>query len=129
MPWETWPGRPGNASVSTNKHTDDRGNQIELQRLSRTDFYNIERSPLTKATKSLVSNTQKAMKLGIKIILFTIDKESKIGNMASKSVEITAPSPKLKTGKYTHTSFQPMGSLFEQSLLITLETIIVTRTV
>tara|TARA_B100000902_G_scaffold210835_1_gene200498 strand:+ start:1766 stop:2581 length:816 start_codon:yes stop_codon:yes gene_type:complete len=33
-------------------YTDDRGNQIELQRLSRTDFYNIERSPLTKATKS-----------------------------------------------------------------------------
>lgn len=33
-------------------YTDDRGNQIELQRLSRTDFYNIERSSLTKATKS-----------------------------------------------------------------------------
>jgi len=33
-------------------YTDDRGNQIELQRLSRTDFYNIERSPLTKASKS-----------------------------------------------------------------------------
>lgn len=33
-------------------YTNDRGNQIELQRLSRTDFYNIERSPLTKATKS-----------------------------------------------------------------------------
>ena len=33
-------------------YTNDRGNQVELQRLSRTDFYNIERSPLTKATKS-----------------------------------------------------------------------------
>ena len=33
-------------------YTNDRGNQIELQRLSRNDFYNIERSPLTKATKS-----------------------------------------------------------------------------
>ena len=33
-------------------YKDDRGNQIELQRLSRTDFYNIERSPLTKASKS-----------------------------------------------------------------------------
>ena len=33
-------------------YTNNRGNQIELQRLSRTDFYNIERSPLTKATES-----------------------------------------------------------------------------
>jgi len=33
-------------------YKDDRGNQIELQRLPRTDFYNIERSPLTKSTKS-----------------------------------------------------------------------------
>tara|TARA_R100001510_G_scaffold8478_1_gene6534 strand:+ start:104 stop:919 length:816 start_codon:yes stop_codon:yes gene_type:complete len=38
--------------LGTVTHIDDRGNQIELQRLSRTDFYNIERSPLTKATKS-----------------------------------------------------------------------------
>ncbi len=38
--------------LGTAIYKDDRGNQIELQRLSRTDFYNIERSPLTKATKS-----------------------------------------------------------------------------
>ena len=38
--------------LGTAIYKDDIGNQIELQRLSRTDFYNIERSPLTKATKS-----------------------------------------------------------------------------
>jgi 6-phospho-3-hexuloisomerase len=76
-------------------------------------------------TTSLVSNAEKAKNSGIKIILFTIDKTSKIGNVASKILEIKASSPKIKTGIITHTSFQPMGSLFEQSLLITLETIIV----
>ena len=38
--------------LGTVVYKDDRGNQIELQRLPRTDFYNIERSPLTKSTKS-----------------------------------------------------------------------------
>jgi hypothetical protein len=38
--------------LGTVTYKDDRGNQIELQRLPRTDFYNIERSPLTKSTKS-----------------------------------------------------------------------------
>jgi hypothetical protein len=38
--------------IGTVTYINDRGNQLELQRLSRTDFYNIERSPLTKATKS-----------------------------------------------------------------------------
>jgi len=38
--------------LGTVVYENDKGDQIELQRLPRTDFYNIERSPLTKATKS-----------------------------------------------------------------------------
>tara|TARA_R110000822_G_scaffold68111_1_gene165666 strand:+ start:726 stop:1538 length:813 start_codon:yes stop_codon:yes gene_type:complete len=38
--------------LGTVVYKDSTGNQIELQRLPRTEFYNIERSPLTKATKS-----------------------------------------------------------------------------
>jgi len=32
-------------------YTSDNGNQVELQRLQRNDFYNIQTSPLTKSTK------------------------------------------------------------------------------
>lgn len=38
--------------LGTVTYKNDRGNIIELQRLSKTDFYNIERSPLTKASES-----------------------------------------------------------------------------
>ena len=38
--------------IGTVTFTDSRNNQLELQRLGRTDFYNIERSPLTKATEA-----------------------------------------------------------------------------
>ena len=37
--------------LGTVTYKDDKGDITELQRLSRTEFYNIERSQLTKATK------------------------------------------------------------------------------
>ena len=75
-------------------------------------------------TLSLVSITEKAKNLGVKMVLFTIDDLSTLAKQASRIIKISAPSPKLqKTNNLD--SIQPMGSLFEQSLLITLETIVV----
>ena len=74
-------------------------------------------------TGSLVSIATKAHNLGVHILLITINPDSSIGNMAQECLKIPAPSPKL-THKQDKTSIQPMGSLFEQSLLITLDCIV-----
>ncbi len=75
-------------------------------------------------TLSLVSITEKAKNLGVKMVLFTIDDLSTLAKKASRIIKISAPSPKLQKS-INLDSIQPMGSLFEQSLLITLETIVV----
>ena len=75
-------------------------------------------------TLSLVSITEKAKNLGVKMVLFTIDDLSTLAKQASRIIKISAPSPKLQKSNNLD-SIQPMGSLFEQSLLITLETIVV----
>ena len=75
-------------------------------------------------TLSLVSIVEKAKNLGVKIILFTIHDLSTIAKQASRIIQISAPSPKLQKSNNLD-SIQPMGSLFEQSLLITLEAIVV----
>ena len=74
-------------------------------------------------TGSLVSIATKAHNLGVHILLITINPDSSIGKMAQECLKIPAPSPKL-TQKQDKTSIQPMGSLFEQSLLITLDCIV-----
>lgn len=52
---------PTNTSYNTNAdvyrigtvtYTDSRGNVVEVQRLTKSDFYEIQRSPLTKSTES-----------------------------------------------------------------------------
>lgn len=74
-------------------------------------------------TSSLVSISSIAKKIGAKIILFTINRSSSIGQLASLKLCIPGVSPKLKNNT-KHKSVQPMGSLFEQSLFLTLETLI-----
>ena len=46
-------------------------------------------------TLSLVSITEKAKKLGVKMVLFTIDDLSTLAKQASRIIKISAPSPKL----------------------------------
>lgn len=71
-------------------------------------------------TKSLVSMAQKAKSLDAKVVLVTINPESTIGKLADVCVRINAPSPKAaKEGDLK--SIQPMGNLFEQSLLLYLD--------
>ena len=75
------------------------------------------------ATESLVVMAQKAKALGSWIGLVTIDGQSPIAKLADIMLTIPAPSPKVQreTG---FTSIQPMGSLFEQSLLLILDAVI-----
>ena len=75
------------------------------------------------ATESLIVMAEKAKSLGARIACITITKESRIANMADLVITIPAPTPKLKN-ETGFTSIQPMGSLFEQSLLLTLDMII-----
>ena len=73
-------------------------------------------------TSSLVSIARKANNLGVHILLITINPDSSIGDLAQACLKIPAPSPKLSQ-KHEKSSIQPMGSLFEQTLLLTLECI------
>ena len=75
-------------------------------------------------TASLVAAAEKAKKLGVKVLLFTIDPDSPIGKIADVSVKFPAPSEKAQGGDIA-VSIQPMGSLFEQSLLLLLDCLIV----
>ena len=73
-------------------------------------------------TGSLLCIAKKANNLGVKTYLVTINPDSSIGNLAQACLKIPAPSPKLSQ-KHEKSSIQPMGSLFEQTLLLTLECI------
>jgi 6-phospho-3-hexuloisomerase len=74
-------------------------------------------------TGSLVSMAQKAKKIGSALALVSIFPESVIGKLADVVVKIPAPTPKVKTGT-GFKSIQPMGSLFEQSLLLVFDAVI-----
>jgi len=74
-------------------------------------------------TGSLVSIAQKAKQFNALLALVSIFPESSIGRLADIKMKINAPTPKVKTGTGVK-SIQPMGSLFEQSLLIFFDTII-----
>lgn len=71
-------------------------------------------------TKSLVSMATKAKALQASIALITINPQSTIGLVADTIVRIPAPSPKAKANS-DFVSIQPMGNLFEQSLLLFLD--------
>jgi len=73
-------------------------------------------------TKTLVSMVEKAKNIGATVVAVTIFPESTIGQLADITIEIPAQS---KTGEVTgNISIQPMGSLFEQSLLLFYDAII-----
>jgi 6-phospho-3-hexuloisomerase len=76
-------------------------------------------------TASLVAAVEKAKSLGVKVLLLTIDPDSPIGKLADFSIKFPAPSEKVKGGGDA-VSIQPMGALFEQSLLLFSDSLIVT---
>ena len=65
---------------------------------------------------------QKAKRLQGNVALVTIAPDSSIGRIADCILEIPAPSPKVTAERSA--SIQPMASLFEQSLLLTLDVLI-----
>jgi 6-phospho-3-hexuloisomerase len=74
-------------------------------------------------TGSLITYANKAKKLGLNVITLTSFVDSTLGNLADTTLQIPAPTPKSdKTSDIT--SIQPMGALFEQSLLICLDGLI-----
>ena len=74
-------------------------------------------------TGSLVAMAEKVRQLGGRLALVTIVADSRIGQLAEVVVSIPAPSPKARVD-HGVASIQPMGSLFEQSLLIVLDVIV-----
>ena len=74
-------------------------------------------------TASLVVMSEKAKKIGAKVATVTIRPEGSIGKIADVVVKIPAPTPKAEADA-SFKSIQPMGSLFEQSLFLYLDAVI-----
>lgn len=74
-------------------------------------------------TESLISYAKKAKKIGLKICVITSFADSSLGKMADVILQIPSPTPKSEKTSYI-TSEQPMGNLFEQSLFICLDALI-----
>ncbi|MCQ6281245.1 6-phospho-3-hexuloisomerase [Bacillus sp. EB600] len=73
-------------------------------------------------TKSLVSMAEKAKNLDASIAVVTISPESTIGKLSDLAIKIPA---KPKAGADTdYKTIQPMGSLFEQTLLLFFDAVI-----
>jgi 6-phospho-3-hexuloisomerase len=74
-------------------------------------------------TGSLVAIAAKARRIGGTVALVTILPDSTVGRMADLLVRLPAPTPKADAGDVPP-SIQPMGSLFEQSLLLFFDAIV-----
>ena len=74
-------------------------------------------------TASLVKMAEKAKKIGAEVAAITIYPQAEIGKLSSKTICIHAPTSKSEIDTGIR-SVQPMGSLFEQSLLICMDYII-----
>jgi 6-phospho-3-hexuloisomerase len=75
-------------------------------------------------TASLLATARQARSCGAKILLFTTDATSPMAELADQLVLVPAPSLGMNAGERDHASVQPMGTLFEQSLLILCDSLI-----
>jgi 6-phospho-3-hexuloisomerase len=73
-------------------------------------------------TESLIVLAHKAKNLGMKVALITIFPKSSLGNCADLVIKINGKSDKVESG---FNSIQPAGGLFEQSMLIFLDAVII----
>lgn len=69
-------------------------------------------------TASLLTMAGQARNRGAKVLLFTTDATSPLAELADQQVIIPAPSYRMADGARDLMSVQPLGALFEQSLLI-----------
>lgn len=75
-------------------------------------------------TESLLAMAKKAKNIGAKLLLITLAPNSPIGQVADSIIKVTAPSPKAAEQNMEIVSVQPMGSLFEQSLFLLCDCIV-----
>jgi 6-phospho-3-hexuloisomerase len=75
-------------------------------------------------TASLLAMAEKAQRVGAQVLLFTTDATSPLAGLSNLRVVIPAPSLKTVEGISGHISVQPMGTLFEQSMLILCDSLI-----
>ena len=75
-------------------------------------------------TTSLLTIAEKTRRQSATILLFTTNATSPLADLADRQVIIPAPSLKDAEGKHVPISVQPLGSLFEQSLLILCDSLI-----
>ncbi|QAY66837.1 6-phospho-3-hexuloisomerase [Paenibacillus protaetiae] len=73
-------------------------------------------------TKNLAAMAAKAQSTGASVAAITIKRDSTISRSASVTVEIPAVAKHAETA--SSVSIQPMGSLFEQSLLLVLDSVV-----
>jgi 6-phospho-3-hexuloisomerase len=74
-------------------------------------------------TAGLVAIADKAKAIGMHIALVTVAPDSRIARLADAVVRIPAPTPKAKDGGAS-SSIQPMGTLFEQTMLVLLDGVV-----
>ncbi|WFR61640.1 6-phospho-3-hexuloisomerase [Paenibacillus amylolyticus] len=77
-------------------------------------------------TGSLVAMAQKAIQAGAPVGLITIKPESTIGQLATTVVRLPASAKEDTATSGAEVTIQPMGSLFEQGLLIGMDALILT---
>ena len=75
-------------------------------------------------TTSLLTMARQVRSHDAKVLLFTTDVSSHIAELADQLVLVPAPSLGMDEGERDHVSIQPMGTLFEQSLLILCDSLI-----
>jgi 6-phospho-3-hexuloisomerase len=75
-------------------------------------------------TTSLLAIAGQARRQGAKILLFTTDASSPLAELADYRVVIPAPSLRMTEGKSALVSVQPLGTLFEQTMLILCDSLI-----
>jgi 6-phospho-3-hexuloisomerase len=75
-------------------------------------------------TTGLLAMAERARRQDAKILLFTTDATSPLAELADYRVVIPAPSLKTTAGTSGLVSVQPMGTLFEQSMLILCDSLV-----
>lgn len=75
-------------------------------------------------TASLLSMAEQAQRKEAGILLFTTDADSPLANMADHRIVIRAPSYRAYEGGHNLPSVQPLGTLFEQSMFILCDSLI-----
>ncbi|WP_018932992.1 6-phospho-3-hexuloisomerase [Gracilibacillus lacisalsi] len=101
---------------------------LEVYVIGETVTPSIEKNDLliigsgSGETNSLLVMAEKAKNIGATVAVVTTSPESSIGNLANVSVKIPAKAKAEKDSE--HDTIQPMGSLFEQSLLLFYDSLI-----